>query len=89
MRYMARDSEGPRIRAFEITGDLITAHLDDGRIISVPLGWSWRLSDASPDQRQRFEIVGNGAGIHWPEIDEDISVRGMLGGVSAIRPERR
>jgi hypothetical protein len=50
--------------------------------------WSWRLSNATPDQRQRFEIIGSGQGIHWPEIDEDISPRGMLHGMPARPPKQ-
>ena len=70
----------------EIADDLIIAHLVDGRTISVPLAWSWRLLDAAPEQRSRFEIIGRGEGIRWPEIDEDISIRGMLDGIPARRP---
>jgi hypothetical protein len=47
----------------------------DGRTISVPLAWSWRLSAATAEQRSHFEIVGSGSGIHWPDVDEDISVQ--------------
>jgi hypothetical protein len=71
------------------SNDLITAHLVDGRTISVPLAWSWRLSEARPEQRSRYEIIGDGTGIHWPELDEDISVRGMLDGIPARRPAPR
>jgi hypothetical protein len=85
----AQPSSDPRVRKVEVTDDLITAHLTDGRTISVPLAWSWRLSDARPDQRSRYEIIGDGTGIHWPELDEDISVRGMLEGVPARRPTHR
>jgi hypothetical protein len=70
----------------EVTAEHITAHLDDGRMISVPLSWSWRLSDASAEQRSHWQIIGDGTGIHWPDVDEDISVRGMLDGVPARRP---
>jgi hypothetical protein len=58
----------------------------DGRVISVPLAWSWRLSEASRSAREQFEIIGDGQGIHWPQVDEDISVAGMLHGVPARRP---
>ena len=76
----------PRAREIHVTDDLIVAHLIDGRTISVPLAWSWRLSEASPDQRRRYELIGEGQGIHWPDVDEDISVRGMLEGIPALRP---
>ena len=78
-----------RIASIEVTDDLITARLADGRTISVPLAWSWRLANATEAQRNHFEILGNGEGIHWPDIDEDISARGMLDGVPAPPPKQR
>ncbi len=66
----------PRIRDLHVTEEEITAFLVDGRTISVPLAWSWRLSDATPGQRSHFEIIGDGHGVHWHDIDEDISVEG-------------
>jgi hypothetical protein len=75
-----------RIKEISVTEDSITAHLLDGRIISVPLAWSWRLSEATPKQRANWEIIGDGHGVHWPDIDEDISAEGMLYGIPAPRP---
>jgi len=75
-----------RLVDIRITEDEIVAHLVDGRTISVPLAWSWRLSEATPDQRNNFEIIGDGQGVHWPDIDEDISVEGMLCGSPARLP---
>jgi hypothetical protein len=77
-----------RIKNIEVTSDTITAYLVDGRVISVPLAWSWRLSEATPAQRANYEIIGDCQGIHWPEIDEDISAEGMLYGVPAPRPRK-
>ncbi len=77
-----------RIKSVSVTEDTITAYLVDGRVISVPLTWSWRLSEATPEQRARYEIIGDGHGIHWPEIDEDISAEGMLYGTPAPRPQK-
>ncbi len=77
----------PRIVKLDVTEDAIVAQLADGRIISVPLAWSWRLADATPAQRQHFEILGSGEGVHWPDIDEDISARGMLQGTPACPPK--
>jgi len=74
-----------KIKEVKITEDIISACLVDGRIISVPLAWSWRLSEATPEQRAHYEIIGDGQGIHWPDIDEDISAEGMLYGVPAPR----
>jgi hypothetical protein len=79
----------PRIKTLRVTEESITADLVDGRTISVPLAWSWRLSEATPEQRAHFEILGDGHGGHWPDIDEDISVDGMLYGSPARRPRSR
>jgi len=75
-----------RIKDIIIAEDTITAQLMDGRIISVPLAWSWRLSEATPKQRANWRIIGDGHGVHWPDIDEDISAEGMLYGIPAPRP---
>lgn len=79
----------PRIKAIRITEDLITADLLDGRTISVPLAWSWRLSNATPTQRSNYEIIGDGQGVHWPDVDEDISAEGMLMGKPAKPPKQQ
>ena len=75
-----------RITRIEVTDETITAYLVDGRVISVPLAWSWRLSDATPAQRANWRLIGDGHGVHWPDIDEDLSAEGMLNGVPARRP---
>ena len=77
-----------RVRNVSVTDETITFHLADGRVISVPLAWSWRLSDATPEQRNNFEILGDGQGVHWPDVDEDLSVDGMFHGIPAKRPKR-
>ena len=89
MSTVANQSGEPRAHSVEVTDELITAHLVDGRTISVPLSWSWRLSDATPAQRRNFELIGDGLGIHWPDVDEDISVHGMLTGMPASRPRNK
>lgn len=75
-----------RIKDISVTEDTITAYLVDGRIISVPLAWSWRLSEATPEQRGNYEIIGDGQGVHWSDIDEDISAEGMIYGIPAPKP---
>ena len=75
----------PRISEISVSDEMIAARLVDGRTISVPTNWSWRLSDATPEQRAKYEILGNGEGVHWPDLDEDISVEGMLFGIPARR----
>jgi len=77
-----------RIKGISVSEDTITAQLVDGRIISVPLAWSWRLSEATPRQRANYRIIGDGHGVHWPDIDEDISAEGMLYGIPAPRPSK-
>ncbi|MCH7989950.1 MAG: DUF2442 domain-containing protein [Planctomycetes bacterium] len=81
-------SNQARIMSMKVTEDSIAAELVDGRSISVPLAWSWRLSDATEEQRNNFEIIGDGEGVHWPDLDEDISVRGMLSGMPARPPKQ-
>jgi hypothetical protein len=74
-----------RIDHVKVTDETITAYLVDGRVISVPLAWSWRLSEATPAQRANWELIGDGHGVHWPDVDEDLSADGMLNGVPARR----
>lgn len=78
----------PRFKDLRVTEDAIEATLVDGRTVSVPLAWSWRLSEATPEQRSNFQILGDGLGAHWPDIDEDLSAEGMLSGVPARRPSK-
>ena len=77
-----------RIKNVDVTDEIITAHLVDGRTISVPLAWSWRLSEATPAQRANWRLIGDGHGVTWPDIDEDLSAEGMLHGMPARRPKR-
>ena len=77
----------PRIVTVAVTDDEIRANLADGRMISVPLVWSWRLAEATPEQRQNYELIGTGQDVHWPDVDEDISAIGMLVGTPA-RPAK-
>jgi len=82
-------SSDPRIEHVRVTEDEIIAQLVDGRVISVPLAWSWRLAEATAAQRANFRLIGTGQGVHWPDVDEDISVEGMLHGTPARRPKPR
>ena len=63
-----------------VTEDTLTAELSDGRTISVPLAWYPRLMHATADERSKWELIGGGQGIHWSDLDEDISVEGLLAG---------
>jgi Protein of unknown function (DUF2442) len=73
----------PRAIRVDCSSEELTVVLADGRRLSVPLTWFPRLLDASPRDRANFELLGGGVGIHWPEIDEDLSVEGLLRGVRA------
>jgi len=89
MSTVASVRNAPRIQSVRVTKDQIIADLVDGRVISVPLAWSWRLSEATPVQRANFRLIGTGQGVHWPDVDEDISVEGLLHGTPARRPRPR
>jgi DNA-binding transcriptional regulator YiaG len=76
-----------RISGVEVSEEEITFELTDGRVVSVPLSWSWRLEEATPEERQNFEISPSGYSVHWPDVDEDLSARGALRGTPAPRPK--
>ena len=74
-----------RVAEVDITDDALTVRLMDGRTISVPLVWYPRLLNASAEQRKNWQIIGGGYGIHWEEMDEDLSTEGLLRGAPAPR----
>ena len=67
-----------RATGVRFTDDLLYVQLEDGREIGVPLAWFPRLSAATPEQRANWQLVGRGVGLHWPDVDEDLSVAGLL-----------
>jgi hypothetical protein len=69
-----------RAERVEINGECLVVSLSDGRSITVPLSWYPRLQEASSSERGQFELIGAGVGIHWPLLDEDLSVEGLLQG---------
>jgi hypothetical protein len=64
----------------EVNAETLTVNLDDGRTISVPSGWFPRLQHATDKERNNWRLIGKGEGLHWPDLDEDISVKGLLSG---------
>ncbi len=76
-------STASRVQNVRFTERAIIVYLEDGRAISAPLDWYPRLREATKQQRDHWEIAGAGYGIHWPEIDEDLSVDGLLRGTPA------
>lgn len=74
------DLEVPRAEAVSVTQDTLVVELNDGRTISVPLAWFPRLLHSTLDERNKWRFIGKGHGIHWEDLDEDISVEGLLAG---------
>jgi hypothetical protein len=74
---------GERILDVRVTHETLTVDLADGRTLSVPIAWYPRLLDATPEQRANWKLAGGGFGIHWPDIDEDLSSAGLLRGAPA------
>lgn len=74
-----------RVADVELTEDMLTVQLMDGRRISVPLVWYPRLLNATEEQRKNWQISGGGYGIHWEDVDEDLSTEGLLRGAPAPR----
>jgi len=77
---------GERVKEVRFTEDTMSVDLIDGRTIIVPLAWYPRLLDATPEQRENWQVSGAGYGIHWPDLDEDLSTEGLLRG-SPAAPE--
>ena len=68
----------PRVLSVTVTEDSLSVDLEDGRTITVPIGWYPRLGHATTAERAKVLISGAGYGLHWPELDEDIGVEGLL-----------
>lgn len=78
----------PRIIKVTVTDDTLSVDLEDGRTVSVPIGWYPRLAHGTGAERANVQIAGAGFGLHWPDLDEDIGVEGLLlGKRSAESPE--
>jgi hypothetical protein len=77
------DAHEPRAVAVVVTDETISVDLADGRTVSAPIAWYPRLAHATVAERSNWRFVGHGEGIHWPELDEDISVGGLLAGRSS------
>jgi hypothetical protein len=87
-RQMLEDElDRARIRRVTVTEDMVTLSLEDGRVVGMPTAWSPRLSKASEAERQNYEIIGHGAGLHWPDLDEYVSVRSILLGRRSVEQE--
>ena len=71
-----------RAQSVEFSDDMMHVSLTDGRVIGIPLVWCPRLLNATPEQRSKYEIGGDGIGLHWPDLDEDLLVSGLLAGAN-------
>jgi hypothetical protein len=80
MNTLVIDSTAGRATAVRLTEDSLVVDLADGRTVSVPLAWYPRLLQGSPIERANHRLIGDGEGIHWPDLDEDISVENILSG---------
>ncbi|HKN71640.1 MAG TPA: DUF2442 domain-containing protein [Terriglobales bacterium] len=80
-----RQMSDERVLDVQSTDDTLSVSLRDGRVITVPLVWYPRLLKASPAQRRNWTIAGGGYGIHWPDLDEDLSTEGLLRGAPASK----
>jgi len=80
MSILPIEIEFPRAEDVRVTSDSLIVDLSDGRTILVPVEWFPRLLNATPEERSNWRLIGKGRGIHWEDMDEDISVEGLLAG---------
>ena len=80
MNSLAIEIQEARVKSVTVSDDALTVDLVDGRTIIVPLVWYPRLWHGTPDERNHFEIIGDRMYIHWPDLDEDLTVAGLLAG---------
>lgn len=78
---------GERVQDVHVGEDTLSVDLMDGRTIPVPLAWYPRLLHATPEERRNWRVAGGGYGIHWPDLDEDLSTEGLLRGAPAPRSQ--
>ena len=81
MSSSAIDEPSVPVQDVRVTSKMLEVVLRDGRTLSVPLDWYPRLAHGSSAERQRWRLIGEGIGIHWPDLDEDISIAGLLAGL--------
>ncbi len=80
MTTSTTETSAPRAISVKVTNDAVEVDLSDGRTVIAPLAWYPRLQHSTPKERNRWRLIGGGEGIHWPGVDEDISVEGLLAG---------
>jgi hypothetical protein len=80
MSTLVVEAESLLARTVSVTDDCLTVELTDGRSLAVPLAWYPRLQHGRPAERGNWRLIGRGDGIHWPDLDEDISISGLVAG---------
>ncbi len=80
MNISAPEFNRPHATSVRVSNDTLSVELTDGRSLSVPLAWYPRLAHATPAERDNWRLIGGGEGIHWPLIEEDLSIEGLLAG---------
>ena len=88
MSTFVTEVQGARAQQVVVTTDTLSVDLTDGRTIAVPLAWYPRLVHGTPEERNHWRLLGQGEGIHWPELDEDISVENLLAGKASGESQR-
>jgi hypothetical protein len=88
MSTFVTEVQGARAQQVVVTTDTLSVDLTDGRTIAVPLAWYPRLVHGTPEERNHWRLLGQGEGIHWPELDEDISVENLLVGKASGESQR-
>jgi uncharacterized protein DUF2442 len=88
MSTSASELGAPVAQSVSVTDDALIVDLHDGRTVSVPLAWYPRLLHGTAEERARWRLIGRGEGIHWPDLDEDISVAGLLAGKPSGESQR-
>jgi hypothetical protein len=88
MSTLTIELEVPEATRVELTDAVLTVELVDGRTVSVPLVWYPRLAHGTLDERRNWRLIGRGEGIHWPDLDEDISVANLLAGKPSGESQR-
>jgi hypothetical protein len=76
------------VRNVVVTEDTLSVDLTDGRTLLLPLGWYPRLLHGTPEEREHWELIAQGSGIHWPDLDEDLSLEGLLAGRASAESQR-
>jgi hypothetical protein len=80
MNTLVLESDAILAESVTVTDDSLVVEISDGRTLAVPLAWYPRLLNGTPEERKNCRLVGNGEGVHWPDLDEDISVAGLMAG---------